>query len=149
MFKVSGNNASISDSLPEETAEDLEASGSSSVSETGTSFSISSTPDTETVSGSNAADEEAADKEAAADEESNSFFENDSTVTISSGDSVSGEISAILPEEINTAEFETLQAILASEERQELQNEACLSILLFFLIYGVLRLIYRFLRLFF
>lgn len=47
------------------------------------------------------------------------------------------------------AESETIAMLLESNQRIEQQNEACISILLIFLIVGMLNYVYKFFKLFF
>lgn len=168
MYKVSSNNAGISDSLPEEVPEELEAPvDTSSVSETGdfSSTNSSGEPDTaSSVSGGNAANDVTLENddiqtEQDADAEPADEFETVSgNETLSGNNAGTGNMTAeeladqVLLEEGETADYEMIVQILedirASEQRQEKQNEASLSVLLFFLVIVALWLIYRFFRLF-
>lgn len=51
--------------------------------------------------------------------------------------------------ELMQAESETIAMLLESNQRIEQQNEACISILLIFLIVGMLNYVYKFFKLFF
>lgn len=155
---VSGNDSLLLDSLPEEETDEAPVDASESLTED-EAYSLyldDGTPDTETVSGNNAGEEsveESADGDEFADEEALSTSSGDN-ITVSGGDYVTGSPADVVTvdgtglEEYYTELLEVQNAILVSEQRQELQLEACISILLFFAIYGALVLIYKFFRLF-
>lgn len=80
--------------------------------------------------------------------------------TVSKGDVRGDPVSVVFADGCDPAVFDELSTqlsdvsanqvlMLESMERQELQNEACISILLIFLLVGVLRYIYRFFGMFF
>lgn len=52
-------------------------------------------------------------------------------------------------QELQTQLLETQEHLLVSNQRLELQNEACISILLIFVIVGLLNYIYKFFKMFF
>lgn len=154
---VSGNDALLLDSLPEEETDEAPVDTSDPVTED-ESYSLykDGMPDTETVSGNNAGEEpveESADGDELADGEALSTSSGDN-ITVSGGDYVTGSPADVVTvdgtgfEEYCSQMLEIQNAILVSEQRQELQLEACISILLFFAIYGALVLIYKFFRLF-
>lgn len=66
-------------------------------------------------------------------------------MTSGSGSPEYGEELLVLLQEIQ----ETQTEILVSQQRQELQFEACISILMIFLIVGLLNYIYKFFKMFF
>lgn len=84
----------------------------------------------------------------------------ESPVTVSKGDVRGDSVSVVFTDGYDPAVFDELSTqlsdvsanqvlMLESMERQELQNEACISIFLIFLIVGVLRYIYKFFGMFF
>lgn len=69
--------------------------------------------------------------------------------TVSGSDAGTAAVMLVAPEDTSAALLDTQQALLASSQRLEQQNEACISILLIFLVVGLLRYIYNFFNMFF